>query len=71
LLDWTAGLVLTTEDFGFGLRMITKLGSGILSMKARAESIGATFNIDAYKKQGTLVTVKLPLKKPVSKRIGN
>jgi signal transduction histidine kinase len=59
-LDWTDGLVLTTEDVGFGLRMIRGLGSGILSMKARAESIGATFNIDAYKTQGTLVTVKLP-----------
>ncbi len=65
-LDWTNGLVLTTEDVGFGLRMITSLGSGILSMKKRAESIGATFTMDAYKTQGTLVTVKLPAKEPHS-----
>jgi signal transduction histidine kinase len=59
-LDWTNGLVVTTEDNGYGLRMVEQLGSGILSMKARAESIGATFTINAYKIAGTLITVTLP-----------
>jgi signal transduction histidine kinase len=57
-------LVLTIEDNGIGINTSGERrgdAHGLLSMKYRMQSIGGTFYIGRASKQGTVVSVRLPL----------
>ncbi|KXX67122.1 PAS domain-containing protein [Flammeovirga sp. SJP92] len=63
LLKHSDVLLLTIDDNGVGFeRVATHKTFGINSMRTRAESLGAYFEINSQKGRGTQILVELPLK---------
>jgi signal transduction histidine kinase len=54
-------LEVTVSDDGTGLAAAREGGVGLRSMRARAEEIGGSLDIDARPGQGTFVTARLPV----------
>lgn len=62
LLKYEDVVLLTIEDNGEGFELSKKQNTfGLNSMKTRAESIGAYFEINSQKTRGTQILVELPL----------
>jgi PAS domain S-box-containing protein len=71
-IHYTKGIRLIIEDNGKGItekpnivRATGKGGTGLVSMRERAASFGGTLTIDSTPKNGTFITVEIPLTKVV------